>query len=89
MITKEKPAQTCDIDRHNKVNFPVKTKKIKSTGKNKKFPEREKCTKKCAKNQKYSRTGHFVKKSFGIVKKSFGIVKKSFGIVKNATDMLH
>ena len=24
--------------------------------------------KKCAKNQKYSRTGHFVKKSFGIVK---------------------
>ena len=34
----------------------------------KKFPERAILLKKCAKNRKYSRTGHFVKKSFGIVK---------------------
>jgi len=75
MITKKKPVQTCDIDRHNKVNFPVKTKKLNLQGKIKKFPERAILLKMCANIQKYSRTGHFV--------------KKSFGIVKNATDMLH
>ena len=63
MNLKEKPVQTCDIDRHKiqpiGIKIPAQLQPIGI----KKFPERAILMKKCAKNQKYSRSGHFVKKS--------------------------